>query len=79
MKTIEEKIKSIVMEQLQVDESEVTPASNFKEDLGADSLDVIELVMVFEEEFDIQIPDEDIEKIITVQDAYDYIARRTKQ
>lgn len=79
MNKMEEKIRAIIIDQLFVDPSEVTPESNFKEDLGADSLEVIELVMQFEEEFDIQIPDEDVEKIVTVQDAYDYIARRTKQ
>lgn len=79
MKTIEEKIKDIIVGNLCVGESEVTPEANFKDDLGADSLDVVEITMILEGEFDIEIPDEDVEKIITVQDAYDYIARRTKQ
>ena len=69
----EEKVKQIIVEQLQVDEAEVTPGASFKEDLGADSLDVVELVMQFEEAFDIEIPDEDAEKIKTVQDAINYI------
>src|ERR1700676_144579 len=66
---VEEKVKQIIVEQLQVDEAEVTPGASFQEDLGADSLDVVELVMQFEEAFDIQIPDEDAEKIKTVKDA----------
>ena len=69
----EEKVKQIIVEQLQVDEAEVTPGASFQEDLGADSLDVVELVMQFEEAFDIEIPDEDAEKIKTVQDAINYI------
>ena len=73
MAAVEEKVKQIIVEQLQVDEAEVTPGASFQEDLGADSLDVVELVMQFEEAFDIQIPDEDAEKITTVQQAIDYI------
>ena len=69
----DEKVKQIIVEQLQVDEAEVTPGASFQEDLGADSLDVVELVMQFEEAFDIEIPDEDAEKIKTVQDAINYI------
>ena len=61
---VEEKVKQIIVEQLQVDEAEVTPSASFQEDLGADSLDVVELVMQFEEAFDLEIPDEDAEKII---------------
>ena len=72
------KVKSIIVEQLQVDEAEVTPGASFQEDLGADSLDVVELVMQFEEAFDIQIPDEDAEKIKTVKDATDYIEAHAK-
>ena len=72
MASVDEKVKSIIVEQLQVDEAEVTPGASFQEDLGADSLDVVELVMQFEEAFDIQIPDEDAEKITTVQNAIDY-------
>jgi len=62
---VEEKVKQIIVEQLQVDEAEVTPGASFQEDLGADSLDVVELVMQFEEAFDLEIPDEDAEKIKT--------------
>ncbi|MGM0411503.1 MAG: acyl carrier protein [Bacillota bacterium] len=66
-------IKAIVVEELAVDEDEVTPEASFIDDLGADSLDVVELIMAFEEEFEIEIPDEDAENIATVQDAVDYI------
>jgi acyl carrier protein len=72
-KSIEERVKEIICEQLGVEESEVTPAAKFIEDLGADSLDTVELVMAFEEEFDLEIPDEDAEKITTVGDAIQYI------
>jgi acyl carrier protein len=72
---VEEKVKQIIVEQLQVDEAEVTPGASFQEDLGADSLDVVELVMQFEEAFDLEIPDEDAEKIKTVKDAIDYIQK----
>ena len=75
MAAVEEKVKQIIVEQLQVDEAEVTPGASFQEDLGADSLDVVELVMQFEEAFDIEIPDEDAEKIKTVKDAVDYIEK----
>ena len=71
--SVEEKVKKIVGEQLGVDEEEITPDASFVEDLGADSLDTVELVMAFEEEFSIEIPDEDAEKIITVQNSVDYI------
>ena len=67
------KVQSIVSEQLSVDVSEVKSEANFANDLGADSLDTVELVMALEEEFDIEIPDEDAEKITTVQEAVDYI------
>ena len=78
MAAVDEKVKQIIVEQLQVDEAEVTPGASFQEDLGADSLDVVELVMQFEEAFDIQIPDEDAEKIKTVKDAVDYIEKNQK-
>ncbi|MDF5724178.1 MAG: acyl carrier protein [Rhizonema sp. PD38] len=68
-----EKVKKIVVEQLSVDADTVKPQSNFANDLGADSLDTVELVMALEEEFDIEIPDEAAEKITTVQEAADYI------
>ncbi|MCK8827254.1 acyl carrier protein [Natroniella acetigena] len=68
-----EKIQEIVVIELGVDADEVTPEASFIDDLGADSLDIVEVVMAFEEEFDIEIPDEDAEDIGTVQDAVDYI------
>jgi acyl carrier protein len=71
--TLEEKVKQIIVEQLGVDEAEVTPTASFVDDLGADSLDQVELVMAFEEAFEIEIPDEDAEKIQTVKAAIDYI------
>lgn len=74
MASVEERVKEIIMEQLGVEADEVTPEASFIEDLGADSLDTVELVMAFEEEFDIEIPDEDAEKITTVRDATNYIA-----
>lgn len=70
---VSEKVKSIIVEQLGVDEEEVTADASFVDDLGADSLDTVELVMAFEEEFGIEIPDEEAEKIATVQSAIDYI------
>ena len=78
MAAVDEKVKQIIVEQLQVDEAEVTPSASFQEDLGADSLDVVELVMQFEEAFDLEIPDEDAEKIKTVKDAIDYIEKNEK-
>ena len=78
MATVEERVKQIIVEQLGVDEAEVTPAASFVDDLGADSLDTVELVMAFEEAFDIEIPDEDAEKIRTVQDAVSYIDQHAK-
>ncbi len=78
MPSVEEKVKQIIVEQLQVDEGEVTPNASFVDDLGADSLDTVELVMAFEEAFDIEIPDEDAEKIRTVKDAVDYIEAHSK-
>lgn len=71
--TIEERVKRIVAEQLSVKESEVTNESSFVDDLGADSLDTVELVMALEEEFGTEIPDEEAEKITTIQQAIDYI------
>ena len=68
-----DKIKSIVVEQLGVDEDQVTEDASFIDDLGADSLDTVELIMAFEEEFDVEIPDEDAQKIKTVKDVMDYI------
>ncbi len=68
-----EKVKNIIVEQLGVAETAVTPEASFIDDLGADSLDIVELVMALEEEFDIEIPDTDAEKVVTVQDVVDYI------
>ncbi len=76
-KPVDERVKAIIVEQLGVEEGDVTPAAKFIEDLGADSLDTVELVMAFEEEFDIEIPDEDAEKITTVGDAIQYIKENT--
>jgi len=73
MSTIEERVKKIVIEQLGVKEEEVVPAASFVDDLGADSLDTVELVMALEEEFETEIPDEEAEKITTVQQAIDYV------
>jgi acyl carrier protein len=78
MAAIEDKIKQIIVEQLGVDEAEVTNTASFVDDLGADSLDTVELVMAFEEAFDLEIPDEDAEKIRTVQDAVDYISKHSQ-
>ena len=71
---VEEKVKSIIVEQLGVDADEVTPDASFTDDLGADSLDIVELVMAFEEEFGIEIPDEDAEQIGRVREAVAYIS-----
>ena len=73
---VEEKVKKIVAENLGVEEDEVVPDAKFVDDLGADSLDTVELVMAFEEAFDIEIPDEDAEKILTVGKAIDYIKEK---
>lgn len=73
MATIEERVRGIIVEQLGVDDEEVTTEAHFVDDLGADSLDTVELVMAFEEEFGIEIPDEDAEKIARVKDAVDYL------
>ena len=74
---LEEKVKKIIVDQLGVDAAEVTPEASFIEDLGADSLDTVELVMALEEEFGIEIPDEEAEKIMTVKDAIEYIKGHT--
>lgn len=74
---IEGKVTSIIVEKLGVEESDVTPDASFTNDLGADSLDTVELIMEFEKEFDITIPDEDAEKIATVGDAIDYLQEKT--
>jgi len=76
--SIEQEVIKIVSEQLGVEEDKITPKSFFVDDLGADSLDTVELVMAFEEKFNIEIPDEDAEKIKTVGDAIDYIKEREK-
>jgi acyl carrier protein len=73
---VDEKVKEIISKQLGVDQSEVTQEASFVEDLGADSLDTVELVMAFEEAFNIEIPDEDAEKIAKVKDAIDYIKNK---
>ena len=78
MSTTFERVKKVIVEQLDVSEEEVTPEASFVDDLGADSLDVVELVMGLEEEFDIDIPDEDAEKIGRVQDAVKYIEEKSK-
>lgn len=78
MSSIEERVKKIVVEQLGVKEEEVTTESSFVDDLGADSLDTVELVMALEEEFKTEIPDEEAEKITTVQQAVDYIKAHVK-
>ena len=78
MSSIEERVKKIVVEQLGVKEEEVTNSASFVDDLGADSLDTVELVMAFEEEFGIEIPDEDAEKITRVKEAIDYIEAHAK-
>ena len=75
--SVEDKVKEIIVDQLGVDEQQVTAEASFVDDLGADSLVTVELVMALEEEFDIEIPDEEAEKIATVQDATRYITSRT--
>ena len=77
-KSIEEKVKDIIVEQLGVNPEQVTPQASFIEDLGADSLDIVELVMAFEEEFSVEVPDEDAEKLQTVGDVIKYIEERAK-
>ncbi|MDA8420582.1 MAG: acyl carrier protein [Pseudomonadota bacterium] len=78
MSSVDERVMKIVVEQLGVNESEVTKDSSFVDDLGADSLDTVELVMALEEEFDCEIPDEEAEKITTVKQAIDYINAHLK-
>jgi acyl carrier protein len=78
MASADEKVKQIIVEQLGVEEGEVTASASFQDDLGADSLDIVELVMAFEEAFDIEIPDEDAEKIKTVKNAIDYVTAHAK-
>lgn len=77
--SVEAKVKQIIVEQLGVDEGQVDATASFVDDLGADSLDIVELVMAFEEAFDLDIPDEDAEKIKTVKDAIDYIDGKAKK
>jgi acyl carrier protein len=72
--SIEDKVKKIIAEKLSVDIDEIVPEASFVDDLGADSLDLVELIMSMEEEFDIDIPDEEAEKLVTVKDVYDFIA-----
>jgi acyl carrier protein len=76
--SVEERVKSIIVEQLGVDAEEVSPDASFVEDLGADSLDTVELIMAFEEEFGVEISDDEAEKIRKVRDAVDYIEKRAK-
>jgi acyl carrier protein len=78
MASVEEKVKHIIVEQLGVDEEEVKPEASFVDDLGADSLDVVELVMALEEEFGLEISDEDAEKLTTVKQAIEYISSNAK-
>jgi len=78
MSDIASKVKAIIVDKLGVDESEVTPEASFANDLGADSLDTVELIMEFEKEFDMAIPDDQAEKISTVGDAIQYIENNTK-
>lgn len=79
MASVEERVKKIICEQLDVPEKDVVPEASFVDDLGADSLDQVELIMAMEEDFDLSIPDEDAEKIATVQDAIDYIKSGNKK
>ena len=78
-KSIEEKVKDIIVEQLGVNPEQVTPQASFIEDLGADSLDIVELVMAFEEEFAVEVPDEDAEKLQTVGDVIKYIEEKSSK
>jgi acyl carrier protein len=78
MAGVQDKVKQIIIEQLNVEDAEVTPTASFVDDLGADSLDRVELIMAFEEAFDLEIPDEEAEKIKTVQDAVNYIEQHSK-
>jgi acyl carrier protein len=76
--SVEEKVKNIIVDQLGVSADEVVPSASFVDDLGADSLDLVELIMVFEEKFGQEIPDEDAETIQTVQDAVNYITKQSQ-
>ena len=76
---VEEKVKEIIADQLGVEKGEIKPDARFVEDLGADSLDCVEFVLRFEEEFSIEIPDEDAEKLLRVRDVYDYVVKRVQQ
>jgi acyl carrier protein len=78
MPVVEEKLKQIIVDQLGVEPSDVTPGASFVDDLGADSLDRVELIMALEETFGIEIPDEEAEKLATVQDAVDYVQKNAK-
>ena len=75
---LEAKVKAIIVEKLGVEESDITPEASFTNDLGADSLDTVELIMEFEKEFDVTIPDEDAEQIATVGDAIEYLRQKTE-
>lgn len=77
MSKVAERVKKIIAEQLRVEDAKVVPEASFVEDLGADSLDTVELVMALEEDFETEIPDEDAQKILTVQDAINYLAEKT--
>jgi acyl carrier protein len=74
--SLDQRVKEIIVEQLGIEEDEVTPKASLIADLGADSLDTVELIMAFEEEFDVEIPDEEAEKIVTVKDAIDYVKQQ---
>jgi acyl carrier protein len=78
MEAVSKKVTSIIVEQLSVEESALVPEANLLDDLGADSLDVVELVMAIEEEFGIEIPDDDVENIRTIKDVVDYVVARTE-
>ncbi len=79
MEDLKDKIKAIIADKLGVDESEIDADSSFTNDLGADSLDTVELIMEFEKEFEVTIPDEDAEQIVTVGDAIDYLQKKTQE
>jgi len=79
VKNVEERVKEIVAEQLGIEKEKITPEASFIDDLGADSLDTVELVMALEEEFNTEIPDEEAEKITTIQQAIDYIIEHVKE